>query len=98
MGYPEGQCPPLTEQIPKCRKGRSVHDALKPFYRNGDPLCATVWAETKYDGYRMQIHVSRVGNAEWDVTIFSKSKRQSTVERGNSHALVLPRKRRMVLP
>ena len=41
----------LTNQIPKCRKGRSCDDALKAFYDTRSPS-REVWAETKYDGYR----------------------------------------------
>jgi ATP-dependent DNA ligase len=36
-------------QIPKCIKGRSVGDALKGFVGRG---LHSIWAETKYDGYR----------------------------------------------
>lgn len=41
------------EEIPKCRKGRSVEDALSEFTgsRFAD-AASVVWAETKYDGYR----------------------------------------------
>jgi DNA ligase-4 len=40
-------------QIPKCRKGRSVEDALIEFIGNHySPPSRAIWAETKYDGYR----------------------------------------------
>ncbi|GMK53687.1 hypothetical protein CspeluHIS016_0102730 [Cutaneotrichosporon spelunceum] len=40
----------VNVQIPKCVKGRSVRDALKGFIGKD---CRSVWAETKYDGYRL---------------------------------------------
>ena len=40
-------------QVPKCRKGRSVEDALSEFTGSRFADAAElVWAETKYDGYR----------------------------------------------
>lgn len=40
-------------QVPKCRKGRSVEDALSEFTGSRFADAADlVWAETKYDGYR----------------------------------------------
>lgn len=72
-------------QIPKCEKGRSVHHALAAFFDGPMPKCSSVWAETKYDGYRMQIHV-RVDGREPEITVYSKSKRRSTVERLNTHS------------
>ncbi|CAK9780671.1 unnamed protein product [Cutaneotrichosporon oleaginosum] len=73
----------VNVQIPKCSKGRSVRDALKGFIDNRS---STVWAETKYDGYRMQIHVK--ANPKVEITIFSKSKRKSTLDRKHTHALI----------
>lgn len=40
-----------------------------------------IWAETKYDGERAQIHVSYEENGEMNIMIFSKSKRDSTMDR-----------------
>lgn len=46
-----------------------------------------LYLETKYDGERMQIHVD-MGNLVQPVTIFSKSKRDSTMDRQATHAYV----------
>lgn len=44
------------EQIPKCRKGRSVEDALNEFTGSSyAPPARAVWAESKYDGFRQVI-------------------------------------------
>ena len=45
---------PLADgEIPKCRKGRSVEDALSEFTGSRFADAARIiWAETKYDGYR----------------------------------------------
>ena len=41
--------------MPKCRKGRSIKDALKEFCGSSTtPPARAVWAETKYDGYRRE--------------------------------------------
>ncbi|ORY34864.1 hypothetical protein BCR39DRAFT_515200 [Naematelia encephala] len=74
--------------IPKCRKARSMNDALKVFNGTSHPA-DIVWAETKYDGYRMQIHVEISQDGSPRLTIFSKSKRNSTMDRLNTHAIIL---------
>ncbi|KAK4687112.1 hypothetical protein P7C73_g2995, partial [Tremellales sp. Uapishka_1] len=44
----------VNVQIPKCLKGRSISDALKEFSgTSSGPSSRAVWAETKYDGYRI---------------------------------------------
>lgn len=58
-----------------------------------------VSAETKYDGERMQIHLElfdrpAAGGASWDLppyrmTIYSKSGRDSTVDRRETHPIIL---------
>lgn len=74
--------------IPKCKKGRSIRDTMKEFTgtRYAEPSKA-IWAETKYDGYRLQIHID-VQNPYPKITIFSKSIRDSTQDRLNTHAII----------
>lgn len=48
----------------------------------------TVWAETKYDGERAQIHVEVRPDGSSHITIFSKSKRDSTHDRQAVHHLI----------
>lgn len=50
--YPSGASSDEVMQIPKCRKGRSIEDALKPFFQSAGGPSRSLWAETKYDGYR----------------------------------------------
>ncbi|KAL7424949.1 hypothetical protein Q5752_000636 [Cryptotrichosporon argae] len=68
-------------QIPNCQKGRSIEDALRPFLRGA-------WAETKHDGYRMQIHVDASASPP-RIAVFSKSKRDSTQDRLSTHSIIL---------
>jgi DNA ligase-4 len=64
-----------------------VDDALREFTSEKRSRSArTVWAETKYDGYRMQIHVEIRSEVDVRLTMFSKSKRNATVDRLNTHA------------
>ncbi|WVQ96118.1 hypothetical protein IAU59_003220 [Kwoniella sp. CBS 9459] len=81
----------VNVKIPKCRKGRSVSDALSEF--NGTswaPPAREIWAETKYDGYRMQTHVdASCPGSEPRITLFSKSTRDSTQDRLNTHSIIL---------
>ncbi|WWD20194.1 hypothetical protein CI109_104670 [Kwoniella shandongensis] len=80
----------VNVKIPKCRKGRPVEDALKEFTGTAYALPSeVVWAETKYDGYRLQIHVEVLKGRSPKITIFSKSTRNSTQDRLNAHAIVL---------
>ncbi|KAK7061121.1 hypothetical protein VNI00_000857 [Paramarasmius palmivorus] len=69
--------------VPKSRKGRSIHDALSPFQAS-----EIIWAETKYDGERAQIHI-QVTNGTPTIKIFSKSKRDSTNDRIAVHPVIL---------
>ncbi|WVQ66382.1 uncharacterized protein L199_004562 [Kwoniella botswanensis] len=79
----------INVKIPKCRKGRSIPDALSEFTGTRYALPVDeVWAETKYDGYRMQIHVDCSGD-EPTITVFSKSIRDSTDDRSNTHSIIL---------
>ncbi|KAF5383833.1 hypothetical protein D9615_003674 [Tricholomella constricta] len=68
---------PVT--IPESEKGRSPRHALE-FFRQSQQI----WAETKYDGERAQIHVEVLLN-KTKITIFSKSKRDSTWDRKAVH-------------
>ncbi|WWD04258.1 hypothetical protein V865_002326 [Kwoniella europaea PYCC6329] len=79
----------INVKIPKCRKGRSIPDALSEFTgtRYAPPV-DEVWAETKYDGYRMQIHVDCSGD-EPRIKVYSKSTRDSTDDRSNTHSIIL---------
>jgi len=47
----------------------------------------SVWAETKYDGERAQIHV-QISNGNPKITIFSKSGKDSTMDRLGVHGII----------
>lgn len=47
-----------------------------------------IWAETKYDGERCQIHVEVLPNGKDKITIYSKSGRDSTQDRKGVHAII----------
>ncbi|KIK60331.1 hypothetical protein GYMLUDRAFT_200426 [Collybiopsis luxurians FD-317 M1] len=83
-GYEVG--PEIGYQIgvPKSQKGRSCKHALS-FFSNS----SQVWAETKYDGERAQIHVQVRQGQKPQITIFSKSKRESTDDRRALHDVIL---------
>nr|GAT42989.1 predicted protein [Mycena chlorophos] len=68
--------------IPKALKGRGCQQAL-------EPLCKSkcVWAERKMDGERVQAHVEL--NDGPRIKIFSKSLRDSTLDRNGIHDLIL---------
>jgi DNA ligase-4 len=74
-----------NQQIPKSIKGRGCVDALRHFATSHK-----VWAETKYDGERAQIHVEVREDGGSHITIFSKSKRDSTLDRYGIHGSVSP--------
>lgn len=81
-------CPRIGHRVEmiKCEKGLSsvhVHKLLQQT-TNKDKI--TAWAEIKYDGERMQIHVDRTRSLDKQIVIFSKSGRESTTDRH----LVLP--------
>lgn len=72
-------------QIPSSQKSTSCHHALS-FYEG----VHQVWAETKYDGERAQIHVEiQKGGGSPRITIFSKSKRDSTYDRWGVRQVVI---------
>ncbi|KAI0272640.1 hypothetical protein BC834DRAFT_356527 [Gloeopeniophorella convolvens] len=71
-------------QIPKCEKGRGCALALARLAR-----ARTVWAETKYDGERAQVHVCVLPGGAPQITIFSKSGRDSTLDRRAVHPIIL---------
>ncbi|KAF8159724.1 hypothetical protein B0H34DRAFT_704613 [Crassisporium funariophilum] len=70
--------------IPKSEKGQGCIKALG-FFKD----CDIVWAETKYDGERAQIHVEMRADGSPHITIFSKSKRDSTYDRHAIHSIIL---------
>lgn len=47
-----------------------------------------MWAETKYDGERAQIHVEIFADRSSHITIFSKSGRNSTQDRYAVHSII----------
>lgn len=64
--------------VPKSQKGQGCRHSLD-FLRSS----RRVWAENKYDGERAQIHV--MGR---EIKIFSKSKRDSTLDRKGIHDVI----------
>ncbi|KAG9312953.1 DNA ligase/mRNA capping enzyme [Chiua virens] len=70
-------------EIPKSAKGRGSLHALELLDTDGQ-----IWAETKYDGERAQIHVRFCEDGEVKIVIFSKSKRDSTLDRVAVHAII----------
>lgn len=71
-------------EIPKSAKGRSPLHALNVLRPSN-----AIWAETKYDGERAQIHVRFRGRGDPQITIFSKSKRDSTLDRIAVHPIII---------
>ncbi|KAI8985616.1 hypothetical protein BD414DRAFT_60158 [Trametes punicea] len=74
----------LPIQIPKCVKGQGPAQSLRVL-SGADK----VWVETKYDGERAQIHVWFDENSAPHIRIFSKSGRDSTLDRAGIHAVIL---------
>ncbi|KAJ7430032.1 hypothetical protein B0H11DRAFT_2398665 [Mycena galericulata] len=70
-------------EIPKSEKGRSCLHTLEMLRTSYE-----IWAETKYDGERAQIHVEILADGDSRITIFSKSKRDSTLDRHGIHGLI----------
>ncbi|EIW58323.1 uncharacterized protein TRAVEDRAFT_124375 [Trametes versicolor FP-101664 SS1] len=70
-------------QIPKCVKGQGPAQSLKSL-KGADK----VWVETKYDGERAQIHVWFDDDGDPRIRIFSKSGRDSTLDRAGIHSIV----------
>ena len=73
----------LPFKIPKSEKGRGCEHALN-FLADSE----RVWAETKYDGERAQIHVQVNEDGSSYITIFSKSRRDSTLDRHAVHTII----------
>ncbi|KAF8638937.1 hypothetical protein AX16_010412 [Volvariella volvacea WC 439] len=71
-------------EVPKAVKGRDCRHALSLFSQSD-----RVWVETKYDGERAQIHINVVQNSSPQITIFSKSKRDSTLDRYGIRDIIL---------
>jgi DNA ligase-4 len=65
---------------------RAVRRRLPPAAHSAHPRA--VWVETKYDGERAQIHVRVLPNGFSRITIFSKSGRDSTLDRHAVHGIV----------
>ncbi|KAI0675996.1 hypothetical protein C8Q78DRAFT_1135769 [Trametes maxima] len=70
-------------QIPKCVKGQGTAHSLKTL-RGADK----VWVETKYDGERAQIHAWLDDAGTPHIRIFSKSGRDSTLDRAGVHPVI----------
>ncbi|KII85754.1 hypothetical protein PLICRDRAFT_700571 [Plicaturopsis crispa FD-325 SS-3] len=70
-------------EIPKSVKGRGCSDALRHLGKSG-----LVWAETKYDGERAQIHLQVAVDGSSYITIFSKKKNESTMDRYAVHHII----------
>lgn len=65
-------------------KGRNCYHALSYFKDS-----TTVWAETKYDGERAQIHVEILDDdGTSNIKIWSKSGRESTWDRLGVHDII----------
>ncbi|KAJ7777837.1 hypothetical protein DFH07DRAFT_796301, partial [Mycena maculata] len=84
----------IPVEIPKSEKGRSCLHAMKMLKASQE-----IWAETKYDGERAQIHLQVRSDGSSSITIFSKSKRDSSLDRHGIHGLIrealcLPKGRR----
>ncbi|KAG7443683.1 uncharacterized protein BT62DRAFT_325260 [Guyanagaster necrorhizus] len=71
-------------EIPKSWKGQGCSHALS-LLRSAK----VVWVETKYDGERAQIHVEVLPSGIPNITIFSKSRRDSTQDRAAIHSIIL---------
>jgi DNA ligase-4 len=78
---PPRPCWGVPVEVPKSAKGRSPLHALGHLDSGGQ-----IWAETKYDGERAQIHVHFSDDEEMKLAIFSKSKRDSTSDRIAVHS------------
>ncbi|RPD64481.1 hypothetical protein L226DRAFT_545021 [Lentinus tigrinus ALCF2SS1-7] len=74
---------PIQVRIPKCSKGLGCVQALK-LLRGADK----VWVETKYDGERAQIHLRLDEAGDPHIKIYSKSGRESTLDRAGIHDIV----------
>ncbi|KAH6916220.1 hypothetical protein BKA70DRAFT_1216449 [Coprinopsis sp. MPI-PUGE-AT-0042] len=70
-------------EIPMSGKAQKCRQALE-FLKGSD----AVWAEIKYDGERAQIHVEVQTKGPPKITIYSKSKRDSTRDRMAVHPVI----------
>ncbi|KAL1703507.1 hypothetical protein EV121DRAFT_292220 [Schizophyllum commune] len=71
-------------KIPKSLKLQGIKNAFNTFSIRS----SRVWVETKYDGERAQIHVQVETDGTSTITIFSKSGRNSTLDRIAVHWIV----------
>lgn len=69
--------------MPESKKARGCLHALSGFKQT-----KRVWVETKYDGERAQIHLEILPTGGSKITIFSKSKRNSTQDRQAVHETI----------
>ncbi|KAF9457521.1 hypothetical protein BDZ94DRAFT_1272939 [Collybia nuda] len=76
-------CVGTPVQIPKSEKGRNCAHALGFFQGS-----KKAWAEIKYDGERAQIHVKILSDRTSKITIYSKSRRDSTLDRHSIHEII----------
>lgn len=67
--------------VQECSQGKSIAHAMQVQQRNNESVC---FAEIKYDGERMQAHVD-LDCPDRQITIFSKSRRNSTNDRYLAH-------------
>lgn len=79
--------------IHESKKGQGCKDTVKRLLATRQPNSTgprhnRVWAETKYDGERCQIHVKCGEDGEPSITIYSKSGRDSTLDRAGIHGLI----------
>ncbi|KAI0742007.1 hypothetical protein C8Q80DRAFT_1260737 [Daedaleopsis nitida] len=70
-------------QISKCVKGQGTAHALRALKG-----ARRVWVETKYDGERAQIHVQLDSRGAPHIKIYSKSGRESTLDRSGIHNVI----------
>ncbi|KAK0446631.1 hypothetical protein EV421DRAFT_1901481 [Armillaria borealis] len=84
---------PTRSMLQSYSYAATLEDAAAAF-ENGVTISAprlakVVWVETKYDGERAQIHVDVLPSGIPNITIFSKSKRDSTQDRAAIHSIIL---------
>ncbi|KAK0202881.1 hypothetical protein DFS33DRAFT_1385236 [Desarmillaria ectypa] len=84
LEFPASTSNYIPLQIPTSLKGQGCSHALS-LLRSAK----VVWVETKYDGERAQIHVEVLPDSIPNITIFSKSKRDSTQDRAAIHSIIL---------
>ncbi|KAG8836098.1 hypothetical protein FRC17_010031 [Serendipita sp. 399] len=79
-------CASLKEAFNALEHGTNT--SLSPVVGVPVETAERVYCETKYDGERMQIHVDLSLPFSQQITIFSKSKRDSTADRSATHEII----------